>query len=118
MFASASAVAIEPEQRRELEALRRAGNIPQSVARKCRVILLAGEGLSNSSIARETGLSRPTVLAVRSAFGKGGVAALVQRQKRRRARPVLTADGAEDPECDIENQTCGRNPLECTSTGG
>ena len=110
MFASASAVAIEPEQRRELEALRRAGNTPQSVARKCRVILLAGEGLSNSSIARETGLSRPTVLAVRSAFGNGGVAALVQRQKRRRARPVLTADTEQK----ILNATLKTRPADAT----
>jgi transposase len=62
------------------------------VARKCRVILLAGEGLSNSSIARQTGLSRPTILAARSAFDRGGVAALTQRQRRKRSRPVLTAD--------------------------
>ena len=91
MFASAGAIVIDPEQRRYLEGLVRAGNTPQGVARKCRVILLAGEGWSNSAIARQTGMSRPTILAVRSAFGQGGVAALTQRQKRRRARPVLTA---------------------------
>jgi transposase len=56
------------------------------------VILLAGEGASNSAIARQTGMSRPTILAIRSAFERGGVAALTQRQKRNRARPVLTAE--------------------------
>ena len=91
MFAPASAVVIGPEQRRDLEVLVRAGNTPQSVARKCRVILLAGQGVPNSSIARQTGMSRPTILAVRSAFAEGGVAALAQRQKRKRTRPVLTA---------------------------
>jgi transposase len=92
MFACASAVVIAPEQRRELKVLVRAGSTPQSVARKCRVILLAGEGASNSAIARQTGISRPTILAVRSAFDRGGVAALTQRQKRKRGRPVLTAE--------------------------
>jgi transposase len=92
MFAKASAIAIAPDQRRDLDVLVRAGTTPQSVARKCRVILLAGEGLSNSSIARQTGLSRPTILAARSAFDRGGVAALTQRQRRKRSRPVLTAD--------------------------
>ena len=92
MFSTAAAVAVGPEQRRELEALARAGHTPQSVARRCRVILLASEGLSNSSIARQTGLSRPTILAVRSTFRKGGVGALNRRQKRRRARPVLTVE--------------------------
>jgi transposase len=62
------------------------------MARKCRAILLAGEGLSNSSIARQTGMSRPTILAVRSAFEQGGVAAVTKRQKRKRLRPVLTAE--------------------------
>jgi transposase len=92
MFACASAVVIAPEQRRELKVLVRAGSTPQSVARKCRVILLAGEGASHSAIARQTGISRPTILAVRSAFDRGGVAALRQRQKRKRGRPVLTAE--------------------------
>ena len=73
------------------KALTQAGTTTQIVARKCRVILLAGEGLSNSAIARRTGMSRPTILAVRSAFVQGGVAALTHRHKRQRARPVLTA---------------------------
>ena len=83
---------IAPEQRRELEGLVRAGNTPQSVARKCRVILLAGEGLANRSISRRTGMSRPTILTVRSAFEQGGVAALTKRQTRTRARPVLSGE--------------------------
>jgi transposase len=91
MFTPAAAIVIAPEQRRDLEALARAGNTPQSVARKCRVILLAGDGLPNRSIARQTGMSRPTILSVRSAFRQGGVAAISGRQKRKRTRPVLTA---------------------------
>ena len=91
MFASARAVVIAPEQRRDLERLARAGTTPQRVAQKCRVILLAGEGLSNSSIARQTGMSRPTILAARSAFVEGGVAGLAQRQKRKRTPRVLSA---------------------------
>jgi len=91
MFTSAAAVVIAPEQRRDLDTLIRAGTTPQAVARKCRVILLAVDGLSNSSIARQTGMSRPTILAVRAAYSQGGVAALSGRQKRKRKRPVLTA---------------------------
>jgi transposase len=91
MFTSAAAVVIAPEQRRDLETLIRAGSTPQAVARKCRVILLAGDGVSNSSIARQTGMSRPTILAVRAAYCRAGVVALAARQKRKRSRPVLTA---------------------------
>jgi transposase len=52
---------------------------------------LAGDGLSNSTIARQTGMSRPTILATRAAFIEGGVGALTARQTRKRTRPVLTA---------------------------
>src|SRR4051794_31330087 len=90
MFVSAAAVVITPEQRRQLEALVRAGSTPQNVARKCRVVLLAGDGVPNNSIAQQTGVSRPTILAVRSAFSRGGVAAVIGRQKRKRKASVLT----------------------------
>jgi transposase len=56
------------------------------------VILLASAGVPNNSIARQTGLSRPTVIAARTAFGSGGVEALRQRQKRKRSRRVLTPE--------------------------
>ena len=90
VFTQAPAVAIRPEQRRDLEGLVRAGSTSQGVARKCRVILLASEGVSNNSISRQTGMSRPTIVAVRSAFNEGGVSALTQRQTRKRVPPVLT----------------------------
>ena len=65
---------------------------PAVVARKCKVILLASEGVSNSGIAQQTGLSRPTVIAARAAFARGGVEAIGQRQKRARSRRVLTPE--------------------------
>jgi hypothetical protein len=52
------------------------------VARKCKVLLLASDGVSNSGIAQQTGFSRPTVIATRIAFERGGVEAIGQRQKR------------------------------------
>ena len=85
------AVVIAPAQRGDLEALVRAPSTPQGVVRKCRAILLAGDALSNSTIARRTGMSRPTILATRAAFAQGGVPALTARQTRKRTRPVLTA---------------------------
>lgn len=110
MFASASALVVAPEQRRELEALTRAGTTIQSVARKCRVILLAGDGMSNNAIARRIGMSRPAILAVRSAFAQTGVAALTARQKRKRARPVLTAETEQK----VLNATLKTRPADAT----
>jgi transposase len=91
MFQRAAALAIDDAQRRELEGLERAGTTPQRVARKCRVILLASQGVVNHAIARQTGLTRPTILAVRAAFATRGMAAVQAPPPRKRSRRVLTA---------------------------
>src|SRR5271157_2829270 len=90
MFTIATALTIDAGQKRQLESLARDGRTPQKLARKCEVILLASQGVSNLSIARQTGLSRPTVLATRAAFAREGVASLGRPSKRRRSRPPLT----------------------------
>ena len=92
MFTPATPLSIDPSQKHVLESLARAGTTAQSVARKCDVILLASAGVPNNSIAQQTGLSRPTVIAARTAFERGGVEALRQRQKRKRSRRVLTPE--------------------------
>ena len=92
MFTPATPLSVDASQKLVLESLARAGTTPQSVARKCEVILLASAGVPNNSIAQQTGLSRPTVIAARTAFGRGGVEALRQRQKRKRSRRVLTPE--------------------------
>jgi transposase len=92
MFTPATALPLDLSQKQVLESLGRSGRTPQVVARKCKVILLASEGVSNSGIAQQTGLSRPTVIATRTAFAHGGVEAIRQRQKRARSRRVLTPE--------------------------
>jgi transposase len=92
MFTRAAALMIDDTQRQQLESWARAGPTPQKVARKCKVILLASQGVSNHAIAQQTGLSRPTILATRAAFSRGGCEALRQPQKRDRSRRVLTPE--------------------------
>jgi len=92
MFAQAAGVKLKKTQMQQLQSLARAGTTPQRVAQRCRVVLLAGRGVSNNSIARQTGLSRPTVIAARAEFARGGIEALRQPQRRKRVRPVLTAE--------------------------
>lgn len=92
MFEPAAALPIDEASQRQLEGLARSGKTAQRVAQKCRVILLAQQGRANQSIARQLGLSRPTVIAARAAFVTGGVAALTRKQNRKRSRPVLTAE--------------------------
>ena len=92
MFRPAGPLDVNPAQRHVLESLVRAGTTPQGLARKCEVILLAAGGVPNYAIAKQLGLSRPTVIAARAAFTKGGVEAIRRRQRRKRSRRVLTPE--------------------------
>ena len=90
MFATAAPLTVTADQTQQLKALVRAGTTPQRVARRCQAILLASQGVANHAIAQQTRLSRPTVLATRAAFTRGGVEALGHRPRRQRAGRVCT----------------------------
>src|SRR5216684_2329816 len=92
MFARATALAVYSGQTEQLESLVRSGLTPQRVARKCRVILLASQGVANHAIAQQTGFSRPTVIATRVAFAQGGVEGISQPHKRKKSSPILTPE--------------------------
>jgi len=90
MFTPAAPLAIGASQKQHLETLVRAGTTTQRLARRCQVILSASQGAENHAIARQTGLSRLTLLTTRAAFIQGGVEVLRQRLKRKRDGHVLT----------------------------
>src|SRR5258708_39715308 len=111
MFTPATALSLDVSQKQALETMARAGRTPQVVARKCKVILLASEGVSNNGIAQQTGLSRPTVIATRTAFSRGGVEAIGRRQKRKRVRRGGKAGrGEKNPGTDFEAQPPAATP--------
>ena len=56
----------------------RAQKTPQSVVLRARIALLAADGLSNTRIAREVGVSRPTVILWRERFRQGGPESLTK----------------------------------------
>src|SRR2546422_10129163 len=95
MFPTATALSVDDAAKAQLESLVRSGTTPQRVAQKCRVILLAQEGMSNHSIAKQLGLSRPTVIAARATFAIGGVQSLTAKPTRNRARRGLAPKGGE-----------------------
>jgi transposase len=88
----APALALSLSQKTELEGLIRSGNTPQKVAVRCRLLLLANQGVANQSIAKQLGVSRPTVLALRAAFASDGLTAVTGIRKRNRRGSVLTPD--------------------------
>jgi transposase len=82
---------ISGEQRALLERWARAHGTPQNVATRARIVLLAGDGHSNSAIARDLDVSRPTVIMWRERFKTGGPHALWE-VKAGRGRPrTITA---------------------------
>ena len=91
-FTAAAPLAVTADQRRELETLLRKGNSPQKVALRCRVLLLAQQGVANAQIADQLNISRPTVLALRAAFAKDGMTAVTGIRHRKRSAKVLTPE--------------------------
>jgi transposase len=92
MFTAAPALALNDDQKSEIEALVRSGHTPQKVALRCRLLLLAHQGVANRSIAEQLNLSRPTILALRAAFTQHGVTAVTGVRKRKRRGKVLTEE--------------------------
>jgi transposase len=73
---SISHLQISLEQRRTLEAWIHAHNTPQSIVRRAKIVLLATDGMSNARVARDVGVSRPTVILWRKRFLHGGPEAI------------------------------------------
>jgi len=86
------AIQITNEQKQELEKWIRAHNTPQSIVMRAKIILLASEGKSNSDIARELNISRPTVIDWRERFEQGGTVALTEIKEGRGRKPSISAD--------------------------
>jgi len=92
MFTAAPALGLSEEQVSELKKRLRSGNTPQRMALRCRVLLLAHQGVANQSIAEQLSISRPTVVALRSAFAREGMTAVTAIRKRKRQAKVLTPE--------------------------
>jgi transposase len=89
MSLAAAPIELSDRDRVTLERWVRADSTPQGVARRAWVILRAAEGLSNSEIARETGLSRPTVIAARERFESDGPDGLAAVRPGRGRKPQI-----------------------------
>ena len=82
MWKPAPALRVSRDDREWLEALVRSGKTPQRVALRAHLILRAAEGRSNHALAKELGISRPTVLLWRQRYIDAGVAGLLKDAPR------------------------------------
>jgi transposase len=90
MFTPAVALAIDENQRKQLQFLVRSGKTPQKIALRARLILLAAEGIANNAIAAQVGTSRPTVLLWRQRFSRLGVQGIMKDAKRPGRKKVIS----------------------------
>ena len=66
-------VKLSCQLREQLATMERSRSIPQALARRARIILLAADGLNNSPVADRLGLSRSTVGKWRQRFLRQGL---------------------------------------------
>src|SRR2546428_13970936 len=82
MWKPARALRVRPEDREWLEALVGGGKTPQRVVLRARIVLGAAAGQSNNGLAKELGISRPTLLRWRQRYVEAGGAGLLKDAPR------------------------------------
>jgi len=96
-----------------LEGWARAHSTPQQIARRGAIVLRASEGVANSRIAQEVGVSRSTVAEWRKRFLDEGLEALTRVKPGRGRKPRLGMERVDD----IVKATLNSSPLGAQRTG-
>jgi transposase len=81
-------ITLDDEQRAQLQSWARRRNSAQALALRCRIVLLAGEGLNNTEIARELGIDLKSVRRWRARFGAYGLDGLLDEPRPGRPRSI------------------------------
>jgi len=89
---AAAALHCDRNQRARLEQLKSSGATPQKIALRVRIVLRAADGWANQTIARELGVSRPTVLLWRGRFAQAGVPAIMTDAPRPGRKKALAPE--------------------------
>ena len=97
MFRPAAPLQIGAEQQKELEALVNSGRTPQKIVRRAHIVLQAAVGRPNQAIAKELGISRPTVLLWRQRFKQAGVSGLMKDARRPGRKSRLVPEQRRPP---------------------
>jgi transposase len=85
-------VEVPPRDREVLASWVRSPSIRAGLARRARIVLLAGDGLGTNEIVRRTGVSKPTVIAWKRRYAVEGLGGLEDRRKP--GKPRTTDDVA------------------------
>jgi transposase len=116
MSRAAAPLAISDEQREVLETLAKSQSAEHRLVQRARVLLLAGDGVSNSEISEVAGVSRPTVLAWRGQFDKDGLVGFGQVAKGRGRKPSISDEKvAEIVDLTLHSKPEGQTHWSCRS---
>lgn len=74
--------------REQLRRWVRSSSVRAGIAQRARIVLLAAEGVTNTAIADQVGVSRPTVIAWRNRFQSKGLDGLVDAERSGRPRHI------------------------------
>src|ERR1035437_2441234 len=80
------------KERAELEDIAGSVSLPHRAVREAKGLLLAGDGMANTSIAEALGVSRSTVLQWRNHFETDGVGGVGEVHEGRGRKPVISQD--------------------------
>lgn len=92
MWNVADALSVSSDELELLKSWLRASSTPQSIAQRARIVLMASDGVSNSRIAADLGVSRPTVILWRNRYAEGGVNALAVDKEGRGRKSSIPAE--------------------------
>jgi transposase len=89
MWKPAERLRITKSQRAQLEGWISSPTSQQRVVQRSRIVLAAADGQANHAIAKQVGVSRPTVLLWRDRFAKEGPGGLLRDRPRGSGKPAL-----------------------------
>jgi transposase len=92
---AAVAIVLSEQERAQLEAWARRRTSAQALALRSRIVLLAGEGLTNTEIAKRLGISRPPVTKWRRRFAEHRVDGLADEPRPGQPRKITDAQVEE-----------------------
>ncbi len=81
-------LALRRGDREVLTSWTRSSTVAAGLAQRARIVLLAADGVSNTAIAEQVGVSRPTVIGWRGRYAASGVKGLTDRRRSGRPRTV------------------------------
>jgi transposase len=92
MWSPAAPIQLSKSDRQLLERWQQGRDTAKSLAERASIVLAASEGRPNLQIAKQVGLSRPTVILWRKRFEESGPAALVEIKEGRGRKPSIPAE--------------------------